>query len=173
MTQPESLKLIFCVEQWELNGSKNNFTAKVTLHYSKRSLFWSLIIFGYLSFTTVRGQKIRFNNCECIKFLNNANIHALHILGKRIFICNKFFFPLLFSVYSFCNAIFFYSSNVIKPPHTKLHYLRSSAFNREPFLPLYGALFVKILYLTDLAQKLLRLRIFSYLCTHLAIPAQR
>ena len=36
---------------------------------------------------------------------------------------------------------------------------------------LYGAPFVKILYLADLAQKLLYLRIFSYLCTHLAISA--
>jgi len=37
---------------------------------------------------------------------------------------------------------------------------------------LYGALFLKILYLTDLAQKLLSLRIFSYLCVHLAISAR-
>jgi len=37
----------------------------------------------------------------------------------------------------------------------------------------YGAPFVKILYLTDLAQKLLSLRICSYLCVHLAIFAQR
>jgi len=36
---------------------------------------------------------------------------------------------------------------------------------------MYGAPFVKILYVTDLAQKLLSLRIFSYLCTHLAISA--
>jgi len=37
----------------------------------------------------------------------------------------------------------------------------------------YGAPFVKILYLTDLAQKLLSLRIFSYFYAHLAISAQR
>jgi len=36
----------------------------------------------------------------------------------------------------------------------------------------YGAPFVKILYLTDLAQKLLSLRAFSYLCEHLAISAR-
>jgi len=36
----------------------------------------------------------------------------------------------------------------------------------------YGAPFVKILYLTDLAQKLLSLRIFSYLCAHLAMYAK-
>jgi len=48
-----------------------------------------LIIYGNLSFTTVQGQKIGFNSCECIKFLNIANIHALDVWGKRIFICNK------------------------------------------------------------------------------------
>jgi len=31
----------------------------------------------------------------------------------------------------------------------------------------YGVPFVKILYLTDLAQKLLSLHIFSYLCVYL------
>jgi len=36
----------------------------------------------------------------------------------------------------------------------------------------YGAPFVKILYLTDLAQKLLSLRIFSYLCAEIAISVR-
>jgi len=36
---------------------------------------------------------------------------------------------------------------------------------------IYGAPFVKILYLTDLAQKLLSLHIFSYLCAEIAISA--
>jgi len=35
----------------------------------------------------------------------------------------------------------------------------------------YGVPFVKILYLTDLAQKLLSLRIFSYLHAEIAISA--
>jgi len=35
----------------------------------------------------------------------------------------------------------------------------------------YGAPFAKILYLTDLAQKLLSLRIFSYLCEEIAMSA--
>jgi len=39
-------------------------------------------------------------------------------------------------------------------------------------MPMYGAPFVKILYLTDLAQKLLSLCIYSYLCADLAIFAQ-
>jgi len=47
------------------------------------------------------------------------------------------------------------------------------SFNRSRVATLYGAPFVKILYLTDLAQKLLSLRAFSYLCAHLAISAQR
>jgi len=36
---------------------------------------------------------------------------------------------------------------------------------------MYGAPFVKT-YLTDLAQKLLSLRIFSYLCAKIAISAR-
>jgi len=43
------------------------------------------------------------------------------------------------------------------------------------FKQFWGAPFVKILYLTDLAQKMLPLRIFSfrYLCAYSAISAQR
>ena len=37
---------------------------------------------------------------------------------------------------------------------------------------IYGAPVVKILYLTDLAQKLLSLRIFRYLCAEIAISAR-
>jgi len=37
---------------------------------------------------------------------------------------------------------------------------------------IWGAV-VKILYLTDLAQKMLSLRKYSYLCTYLIISAQR
>jgi len=37
----------------------------------------------------------------------------------------------------------------------------------------YGTPFAKKLYLTDLAQKVLSLRIYSYLCTDLIISAQR
>ena len=36
----------------------------------------------------------------------------------------------------------------------------------------YGAPFVQILYLTDLAQKLLSLRIFGYLCAEMAISVR-
>ena len=84
------------------------------LHYGKRSLFWSVIIFGYLSFTTGRGQKIGFNRCESTKFLNIANIHALDVWWKRMFVCNNKIFFLC--VYSFCNATLFHSGYVIKPP---------------------------------------------------------
>jgi len=36
----------------------------------------------------------------------------------------------------------------------------------------YGAPFVKVLYLTDLAQKLLSLRMFSFLCAEIAISGR-
>jgi len=51
-----------------------------------------------------------------------------------------------------------------------------SRLHLQRIFRIYGAPLVKILYLTDLAQKLLSLRIssaFSYLCVHLAISAQR
>jgi len=40
---------------------------------------------------------------------------------------------------------------------------------RDLMIADHGALFVKILYLTNLAQKLLSLRIYSYLCADLII----
>ena len=91
------------------NGSKNHLLQKVILRYGERSLFWSLIIFGYLSFTTVRGRKIGFNSCEFMKFLNIANVHALDVWVMRILICNYKVFSFPFFVYSFCNATFFHS----------------------------------------------------------------
>ena len=36
----------------------------------------------------------------------------------------------------------------------------------------YGVPFIKILYLTDLAQKLLSLHIFRYLCAEMAISVR-
>ena len=102
------------------------------LLYGKRGLFRSLIIFAYLSFTTVRGQKIVFNSCECIKFLNIANIHVLDVWGKRIFICNdKIFFLCFFLFILFATQLF---STPVKSSDlaTKLRYLRSSAFYRQP-----------------------------------------
>ena len=54
-----------------------------------------------------RDKKIGFNSCECTKFVNIANIHALDVWGKHILICNnKIFFLCFFSVYSFCNSTF-------------------------------------------------------------------
>ena len=50
--------------------------------------------------------------------------------------------------------------------------LNLAATERFEMLRYYGAPFVKILYLTDLAQKVLSLRIYSYLCTDLIISAE-
>jgi len=44
--------------------------------------------------------------------------------------------------------------------------------DNKPVTQAYGAPFVKILYLTDLAQKLVSLRIFSYLSAEIAISAR-
>jgi len=49
---------------------------------------------------------------------------------------------------------------------------RLTIANSFKVAPDYGAPFVTVLYLTDLAQKLLSASIFSYLCAHSAISAQ-
>ena len=48
----------------------------------------------------------------------------------------------------------------------------SNSIYIELFVHYYGASFIKILYLTDLAQKLLSLRIFIYLCAEIDICAR-
>jgi len=108
---------------------------KVMLHYGKKRLFWSLIIFGCLSFITVRGQKISVNSCAFIKFLNFANFHAFHVWGKRISSCNDTtlsftFIPFIVHFYSicFCNATFFHSGYVIKPPQPSSAIYRALPF---------------------------------------------
>jgi len=106
---------------------------KVILPYGKKSLFWSLIIFGYLSFTTLQGQKIGFNSCECIQFLNKANFHAFHVWGKRILSCNDTtVFLHSFFLFLLLQRNLFHSSYVIKPPQPSSPINRSSAFYREP-----------------------------------------
>jgi len=82
------------------------------LHYGKKSLFWSLIIFGYLSFTTVRGQKNRLQQLGIYKTFNIANFHAFRVSGNRILSCNDTRFILHF--FCFCNATFFHSGFVIE-----------------------------------------------------------
>jgi len=76
------------------------------LHYGKKCLFWSFIIFGYLSFTTVMWQKIGFNSCECIKFWNITNFHVFHVWGKCILRCNDTaFFLNLFPFFDFARQL--------------------------------------------------------------------
>ena len=79
----------------------------VILHYSKGSLFWSSIIFAYLSFTTVQGQKSRFQQLWIIKFLNIANIHVLDVWGKvYLFTIIRYFFLRFFLFTPFATQLF-------------------------------------------------------------------
>ena len=104
------------------------------LYYGEKNLFWSLIIFGYLSFTTVRARKISFNSCECIKFLNIANFHAFHVWGIRILSCNDAtFFLHFFSFFDFAKQLFstpYTSSNLRNqaPLFTELRLLQATQF---------------------------------------------
>jgi len=99
------------------------------LYYGKKSLFWSFIIFGYSSFTTVRGQKNRFQQLWMYKIFNIANFHVFHVWGKRILSCNDTtLFLHFFSFFWFCNATFFHSVYVIKPPQPS-----SAIYGAPPF----------------------------------------
>jgi len=84
--------------------------------------------------TTVRGQKIGFNGCECIKFLNIANFHVFHVWGKRILSCNDTtFFLHFFSFFDFAMQLFFIpvrSSNLHNQAllFTELRFLQATLY---------------------------------------------
>ena len=109
---------------------KINLLQKVILHYGKKGLFWSLIFFGCLSFTTVWGQKIGFNSSECIKFLNITNVHAFHVWGKCIFKLQ--WYNIFLSLFFLLQRNFFPLRLRHQTYATKLRYLQSSTFYRAP-----------------------------------------
>ena len=98
------------------------------LHYGKKSLFWSLIIFGYLIFTTVRGQKNRFQRLWMYKIFKHRKLPCIPCLGETHFKSQWYIFPSLFSFFCFCNATFFHSGYVIKPPQPS-----SAIYGAPPF----------------------------------------
>jgi len=99
------------------------------LHYGKKSLFWSFIIFGYLGFTTVRGQKNRFQQLWMYTISKHRKHLCIPCLGATHIKLQWYnIFPTIFSLFWFCNSTFFQSGYVIKPPQP------SSAFYRQPSL---------------------------------------
>ena len=91
--------------------------------------------FCLLSFTTVWEQKIGFNSCECKKILNIANFYAFHVWGKRALSCNDT--PVLLHFFCLCNASFFYSGYVIKPPQPSSAIYGTPPFTGHPFLGIF------------------------------------
>ena len=62
-------------------------------------------------------NKIGSDSKNHYAIISVTSIYVLDLRGKCLFICNnKIFFLCFFSVYSFCNAIFFHSAYIIKPP---------------------------------------------------------
>ena len=131
-----------------------------------RDCGWHIILDSGL-YTTCPGERVLVTTRFNVTFLRNPTFEALRRKYTYLFLerCRK-------------------SNNVWLRALMQSDCLHSSPFfehyNRlllcewvtEPCsVRLYGAPFVKILYLTDLAQKLLSLRIFSYLCTEIAISA--
>jgi len=74
-------------------------------------------------------NKIGSDSKNHYPIISVTSIYVLDLRGKCLFICNnKIFFLCFFSVYSFCNAIFFHSAYIIKPPQP------SSTIYGAPFL---------------------------------------
>jgi len=77
----------------------------------------------------VRGQKIDFNRCEFIKFLNIANFHAFHVWGKRILTSNdtKFIFNFFaFAIQLFSTPVTSLDLRNQAPLFTKLRLLQAT-----------------------------------------------
>ena len=103
------------------------------LHYSKKSLYWSFLIFVIWVSKLFGDKKIGFNSCEFIKFLNIANFHVFYVWRRRILSCNDATFLLhFFSFFWFCNATFFHSGYVIKPLQPSSAVYRAPPFTGNP-----------------------------------------
>jgi len=105
------------------------------LHFGKKSLFWNFVIFRYRVSKWFRDKTIGFNSCECIKFLNIANFH---VWEKRILTCNDSIqhFSFTFFLFLILQSNFFPLRLHHQTSATKLRYLRSSPFYRQPiFIP--------------------------------------
>ena len=99
------------------------------LHYGKKSLFWSLNIFGYLSFTTVRGQKNSFQQLWIYKIFEHRKLPCIPCLGKTHIKLQWYnIYSSLFFLFLLCNATFCHSGYVIKPPHPS-----STIYGAPPF----------------------------------------
>ena len=126
--------IFFCVKQWELNGrpSKNNFSLlqKVILHYGKKSLVWSLIIFGYLSFTTVRGQKNRSQKLWMYKIFKHRKLPCIPYLGETHMKLQWYnTFPSFFSLFLHLQRNFFSLRLHHQTSATKLRLLQGALFS--------------------------------------------
>jgi len=111
---------------------------KGILYYGERSLYyevWSLLLIWVSQ--RFGDKKISFNSCECINFWNIANIHALDVWGKRIFIGNnKIFFLCFFSFIPFAMQLFStpVTSSIIKPMQPSSTVCGAPPFTGNPML---------------------------------------
>jgi len=101
---------------------------KVMLHYghSKKNLFWSLVIFGCLSFTTIRGQKNRFQRLWMYKIFKHRELPCIPCFGET-------HIKLQWLWYNIFSSLFFlflilHSGYVIKPPQPS-----SAIYGAPPF----------------------------------------
>ena len=116
--------------------------------------------------TTRRSLPLSASRCTKRMLSQKERVESDHLAGRRALCCEEKNTHIGGTGSSWFTADFWPAVRICV----------SLAHLWDPVVPLlvffYGAPFVKILYLTDLAQKLLSMRIYSYLCTEIAISAQ-
>ena len=106
---------------------------KVILHYGKKSLFWTLIIFGYLSFTMVRGQKYRFQQLWMYKVFKHRKLPCIPCFGEMHIKLHWYkFFRSLFFIFFLLQRNFYPLRLHHQTSTIKHRYSRSSDFYRAP-----------------------------------------
>ena len=88
------------------DGSKNNFTAKGDVTLRQKNMFWSLTTFGYSSYTTVRGQKNRFQQLRMYKIFKHCKHPCITCLRAYLFVIIKYFSFAFFLFIPFATQLF-------------------------------------------------------------------
>ena len=137
---------------------------KVMLHYGKKNLFLSFVIFVCLSFTTVRGQKNRLQQLCMYEIFKHRKLPCVPCWGETHIKLQWYnIFPSLFFL--------FFITKLLSTPVTssKLRYLQSSAFYRQPNVrsnvQYYKTMFVRTVQISSLATTCMGQPLLTF-CSH-------
>ena len=104
------------------------------LYYGKKSLFWSLIIFGYLNFTTVRGQKNGFQQLWMYKVFKRRKLPWIPCLRETHIKLQWYsIFLHFFRFFAFATQLSSTPAR-LETSTTKLRLLQGTAVTHNPWL---------------------------------------